>query len=182
MRKNTLCVVAALLAAGCSDRHPFGPSANPAPTVTAPVPSPTTPIPIPPQFSARPVCTSSRLPQPSTETRTYTVVGPARDGVRSNPFEMAYGPKRAYGVWYVDVTWQQADAPLSLRVLRQDASRSVNPVTPADAKTARTGLTAWSACWEGEADDRMTLEVGFLAGTSQDVSVTWHYPSPKSAP
>lgn len=183
---RSLLFVVVVLVSGCSGSHPAGPSEVMAPTVAVVTPEPTAPasppIAPPPRFDAKPVCVSSRLPASSTETRSYTVVGPARDGVRSNPFEMSYGPKKAYGVWSVEVTWQREDAPLAVRVLKQDAARSVNPVLPVNATTARTGATSWSACWEGEVDDRMTVEIGFPSGSAQDVSVTWTYPSPKTAP
>lgn len=91
---------------------------------------------------------------------------------------MGWGPSSAYGVWAIDVEWQRADAPLTMRMLKARGALPPTEITTG----VQTGRTTWSACWDGDADEQMTVEVAFPPGTSQDVQLIWWYPAPKNAP
>lgn len=202
MMKLTAAIVAVLCLAGCGGSAPAAPSSftssatpgsggtgtGPRVGGTEPVPAPApipTPTPAPSPYAPAPVCTS-RWPAPlRTGTQTINaVIGPPE--LNGNDFQAApaAGPfrDREHGAQRLTVTWDRADAPLTVRVSAQgtglDGPNGFQP-NAVLAIAVQTGPTTAEACWDGHGNERY---VAFIQQANRDVTqrvgVTWTYPLP----
>jgi hypothetical protein len=157
--------------AGCADagRSTFSPL-GPSPVAPATPATPAAPV-AAREYATRPTCTTTHL-VPATQPRgmreVSTRVGGDVPATNSGP---TMGPTNAFGVWSVDIEWQDPASSVTLWVV------SVGGMPPITG--VRTGPTTASACWDAPTKDdgyRVQLAESGRAD-AQDVRVTYYFPT-----